>query len=65
MKKTEEKKKSNAILRAVCKTAKVGALLFAGTFTVYMFNLENKLIYRVIRPILTEHYDNQVRDRKI
>ena len=26
--------------------------LFAGTFVIYMFNLENKLIYKVIYPFL-------------
>ena len=38
---------------------------FVATFTLYMFNLENKLIYYVIRPFLNKHYDSQVRDRKI
>ena len=28
-----------------------------------MFNLENKLIYYVIRPFLNKHYDSQKRDR--
>lgn len=39
--------------------------LFAATFTLYMTNGENKLIYNVIRPLLNKHYDAQVRDRKI
>ncbi|HIQ79379.1 MAG TPA: hypothetical protein IAB77_09005 [Candidatus Scatomorpha intestinavium] len=38
---------------------------FAATFTIYMFNLENKLIYYVIRPFLNKHYDSQKRDRRI
>lgn len=38
---------------------------FLATFTVYMFNLENKLIYYVIRPFLNRHYDSQKRDRRI
>ena len=38
---------------------------FAATFTIYMFNLENKLIYYVIRPFLNRHYDSQKRDRRI
>jgi hypothetical protein len=38
---------------------------FAVTFTVYMTNSENKLIYYVVRPFLNKHYDNQVRDRRI
>jgi len=42
--------------------------VFAGfvvTFTIYMLNLENKLIYYVVRPFLNKHYDSQVRDRRI
>ncbi len=42
-----------------------GLIGFVTTFTVYMFNLENKLIYYVIRPFLNKHYDSQVRDRRI
>ncbi|MEG1633913.1 MAG: hypothetical protein RR314_07670 [Oscillospiraceae bacterium] len=47
------------------KLAIVGALTFVGTFTLYMFNLENKLIYYVITPLLQKHYNAQTRDRKI
>ena len=39
--------------------------LFAGTFIIYMFNLENKLIYKVIYPFLQDHYNSQKRDRRI
>lgn len=47
---------------------KLALLLFGAivaTFTIYMFNLENKLIYYVIRPFLNKHYDSQKRDRRI
>ena len=44
---------------------KVSFVFIAVTFTVYIFNLENKLIYYVIRPMLNKHYNSQVRDRKI
>ena len=40
-------------------------IAFVGTFTLYITNGENKLIYYVIRPLLNKHYDNQVRDRRI
>ena len=40
-------------------------LAFVGTFGMYMFNLENKLIYYVLRPLLNKHYDSQSRDRLI
>ena len=44
---------------------RVSFVFIAVTFTVYIFNLENKLIYYVIRPLLNKHYNSQVRDRKI
>ena len=48
------------------KTVVLTALaLFVSTFIIYMFNLENKLIYYVLRPLLNKHYDSQVRDRRI
>ena len=34
------------------KVGLVGFIGFAATFTIYMFNLENKLIYYVVRPLL-------------
>lgn len=42
-----------------------GLIFFVATFSLYMFNGENKLIYYVVRPFLNKHYDSQVRDRRI
>ena len=50
------------LLKSLLITA---ALLFAGTFTIYYLNLENKLIYKVIYPPLQKHYNSQQRDRRI
>lgn len=47
------------------KVCEFALLAFVGTFGIYMFNLENKLIYYVVRPFLNNHYDSQVRDRRI
>ena len=47
------------------KTLLFGLIFFVATFSLYMFNGENKLIYYVVRPLLNKHYDSQVRDRKI
>lgn len=47
------------------KVAMFALLAFVGTFTLYITNGENKLIYYVIRPLLNKHYDSQVRDRRI
>lgn len=56
-------------MKTVLKVGKtltlVGLMAFLGTFTIYMGNLENKLIYYVIRPLLNKHYDTQTRDRRI
>ena len=43
----------------------VGAIGFVVTFAIYMLNLENKLIYRFVYPLLQKHYDNQKRDRRV
>ena len=47
------------------KVGLVGFIGFVATFTIYMFNLENKLIYYVLRPFLNKHYDSRVRDKRI
>lgn len=47
------------------KTIIFALIAFAATFTIYMTNAENKLIYYVIRPFLNKHYDEQSRDRRI
>ena len=47
------------------KVGLIGFIGFVATFTIYMFNLENKLIYYVLRPFLNKHYDSQVRDKRI
>ena len=47
------------------KVCKLALLAFVGTFGIYMFNMENKLIYYVVRPFLNKHYDSQTRDRRI
>ncbi len=53
------------LLRLAGRLALIALIVFAATFTLYMTNGENKLIYYVIRPFLNRHYDAQVRDRRI
>lgn len=53
------------VLKISGKIGLMAVLAFVGTFTLYMTNGENKLIYYVIRPLLNKHYDSQVRDRRI
>ena len=59
------KKVLKMILKVLGKLLLVGLIGFVATFTLYITNGENKLIYYVIRPFLNKHYDSQVRDRKI
>ena len=59
------KKILKMILKVLGKLLLVGLIGFVATFTLYITNGENKLIYYVIRPFLNRHYDSQVRDRKI
>ena len=59
-------KKAIAFLRkALGKLILIALILFAATFTLYITNGENKLIYYVVRPFLNKHYDAQVRDKRI
>lgn len=53
------------LLKILGKTLLVGLIFFVATFTLYITNGENKLIYYVVRPFLNRHYDSQVRDRRI
>ena len=55
----------NLAAKIMGKVGLVGFIGFVATFTIYMFNLENKLIYYVLRPFLNKHYDSQVRDKRI
>ena len=59
------KKVLKMILKVMGKILLIGLIGFVATFTLYITNGENKLIYYVIRPFLNKHYDSQVRDRKI
>ena len=55
-----------SILWSICKKlVKTVFVLFVVTFTIYMTNAENKLIYYYISPFLKKHYDKQARDRRI
>jgi hypothetical protein len=38
---------------------------FAATLAMYWFNLDNKVIYYVVRPVLNKIYNKQKRDVKI
>ena len=59
------KKYLSAAGKILMKVGLVGLIGFAVTFTIYMGNFENKLIYYVVRPFLNKHYDSQVRDKRI
>ena len=59
------KKVLKMILKVLGKILLIGLIGFVVTFTLYITNGENKLIYYVIRPFLNKHYDSQVRDRKV
>ena len=59
------KKFLKLLFKIIGKLILAAVIFFAATFTLYMFNGENKLIYYVVRPLLNKHYDSQVRDRRI
>ena len=59
------KKFLKILFKILGKLILAAVILFAATFTLYMVNGENKLIYYVLRPFLNKHYDSQVRDKRI
>ncbi len=59
------KKFLKILFKILGKLILAAVIFFAATFTLYMVNGENKLIYYVVRPLLNKHYDLQVRDRRI
>ena len=59
------KKFLRLLFKIIGKLILAAVIFFAATFTLYMFNGENKLIYYVVRPLLNKHYDAQVRDKRI
>ena len=59
------KKFLKILFKILGKLILAAVVFFAATFTLYMVNGENKLIYYVVRPLLNKHYDSQVRDRRI
>ena len=59
------KKFLKILFKILGKLILAAVIFFAATFMLYMVNGENKLIYYVVRPLLNEHYDSQVRDRRI
>lgn len=59
------KKFLKILFKILDKLILAAVIFFAATFTLYMVNGENKLIYYVVRPLLNKHYDSQVRDRRI
>lgn len=59
------KKFLKILFKILGKLVLAAVIFFAATFTLYMVNGENKLIYYVVRPLLNKHYDSQVRDRRI
>ena len=59
------KKLIRFVFKLVRRVITIGVVAFVLTFGIYMSNAENKLIYDVVRPFLTKHYDKQARDRRI
>ena len=59
------KKFLKILFKILGKLILAAVIFFAATFTLYMVNGENKLIYYVVRPLPNKHYDSQVRDRRI
>lgn len=53
------------LLKCLGKAAVLGVGGAAALFGVYWFNLDNKLIFYGVRPLLNRLYDRQQRDVKL
>ena len=55
------KKKAPLPLRLLGKGFAILAALYALLFAVFFFDLDGKLIYHVVEPLLVRHYDKMER----
>lgn len=53
------------LLKCLGKAALMGVGGAAALFGVYWFNLDNKLIFYVVRPLLNQIYNRQQRDVRL
>ncbi len=51
--------------KILAKAALLGVGAYLGMFLVYWFNIENKVIFYAVRPLLNKIYDSKDRDVKI
>ena len=47
------------------KAFQLPVAIFLASVVIYWFNLDNKLLFYGIRPILNKHYDEQERDIRL
>ena len=57
--------KEDTIMKTLGKLLLLGAGGFAALFSVYWFNLDNKLIFYAVSPALNWIYDRQERDVRL
>lgn len=43
------------------KALGTAAVAYAGLFVIFYFDLDGKLLYNVVEPLLVKHYDNMER----
>ena len=49
------------LFKVLGKIAAVCAAIYAGLFAIFFFDLDGKLLFKVVEPFLTKHYDNMER----
>ena len=47
--------------RFIKKTLTAAALIYAGLFVVFYYDLDGKLLYYVVEPFMKKHFDNMER----
>ena len=56
-----KKKKAPLLLRLLGKAFAILAAVYALLFAVFYFDLDGKLLYYVVEPLLVKHYDKMER----
>jgi len=52
-------------MKAIEIILSIAGALWLFSMCVYWFNLDNKILFYLIRPMLNNHYDNQKRNVKL
>ena len=56
-----QEKREDTMKKILLKILGIAALVYAGLFAVFFFDLDGKFIYYVFEPMMVKHYDRMER----